>query len=326
MAQCCAFTPRVRDDLCHTRRSLVVVILLGASLMAFSMSMAGLTRLPTCVPEIHDDKGTSGTTDSVGCYFVNSVCAVNHGASDEVYEVWENKMASYNKWKCGDCNVALNISCNASCKEFPLDKHTGFASRTPPVKPAKIVTCMDIPKAAQIVQNAKGQKLAIPFLATVMGLIPILTCGIAFIFRNQRTMAIAIESTKVMSVADTSMLVFSFMYVDELTFDCRWRGSTHPEVDKCRSGWVLFAIGASLFAILNAFMLVLCITMGERERRRLADSNVTNVADTVNAVQTASFNRSSGQATAAAVGQPPNGQANFPNSGPAAAPGFKESA
>merc|ERR1712216_197312 len=105
------------------------------------------------------------------------------------------------------------------------------------------------------------EQLAIPFLVTLVSLLPPLL--IFFATLCGRTLK-TIEVGKYFLTGCSVTMLFSIRIVDQLSFDCRWWNNEYQ--DKCKAAFNTFAAGAFFTILTEISLLTVAVFHGDKER------------------------------------------------------------
>jgi len=133
-------------------------------------------------------------------------------------------------------------------------------------------TCTWMPKLRKMESNSGDglDKVTLPVVASVLGVLPGITLIIAVLIRNEKTILGLLEFGKLFIGFDSIMLIVSCMMVDSLTFDCRyWSDVFHPDGKGCMGGYRKYAIGSTIIFCTNFLLFCGTVVWTELERARV---------------------------------------------------------
>jgi hypothetical protein len=158
-------------------------------------------------------------------------------------------------------------------------------------------TCMWVPKNKAIEGSDDDgvESLVVPIIAMVLGLIPGLALVVSMVIGNERTLFALLEFSKMFCAFDFLLLIIACMYLNGLTWDCRWfSNSLSGNKDECERGYTMYIVGACFIFICEFVLLFATVGIASDERRsRAQDKAVFSGSNVSQRIQVGSSNRTS---------------------------------
>merc|ERR1711988_1242374 len=139
-------------------------------------------------------------------------------------------------------------------------------------------TCMWVPKNRAIEggDDDSVESLVVPIIAMVLGLVPGIALVVSMVIRNERTLLALLEFSKMFCAFDFLLLIIACMYLNGLTWDCRWFPNEQTQTqDECERGYSMYVVGACFIFVCEFVLLFATVGIGADERRNRALDKAT---------------------------------------------------
>merc|ERR1711988_1786567 len=136
-------------------------------------------------------------------------------------------------------------------------------------------TCMWVPKNRAIEggDDDSVESLVVPIIAMVLGLVPGIALVVSMVIRNERTLLALLEFSKMFCAFDFLLLIIACMYLNGLTWDCRWFPNEQSNSqDECEKGYAMYIVGSCFIFLCEFVLLFATVGLGVSERKERAQS------------------------------------------------------
>merc|ERR1711907_92978 len=134
-------------------------------------------------------------------------------------------------------------------------------------------SCMWVPKNRAIEgSSSEGvEALVVPIVSMVLGILPGIALVVSMVISNERTLFALLEFSKMFCAFDFLMLIISCMYLNTLTWDCRWfSNSLSGNKDECERGYTMYIVGSCFIFVCEFVLLFATVGIASDERKSRA--------------------------------------------------------
>merc|ERR1711988_328567 len=139
-------------------------------------------------------------------------------------------------------------------------------------------SCMWVPKNRAIEgSSSEGvEALVVPIVSMVLGILPGIALVVSMVISNERTLFALLEFSKMFCAFDFLLLIISCMYLNNLTWDCRWYDNEETQTqDECERGYSMYVVGSCFIFVCEFVLLFATVGIGADERRNRALDKAT---------------------------------------------------